>query len=292
MGAWPIQPPAFVVVVTACLYYLGGRWRVGPPRHRHRELARSAAFSAGLLTILAALDTPLDPLAERLFAAHMTQHVLLLSVAPPLIVLGAPWTRIWRPLPLGFRRSIAKALVVDHRTAPLRALAGRLTQPLVAWLLFDVNLVVWHVPFLYDATLRNSTVHELEHLLFFSTGILFWAQVIASPPFRVRLDELHRAAYAATAMLVGWALAVVLAFAPSPLYQPYVELAHRPGGLSALADQQIAAGVMWVPGSLAFTIAIVVFFYRWIGPEPDRSPRRTAARPRRKPLIHDLEVNP
>jgi cytochrome c oxidase assembly factor CtaG len=73
-------------------------------------------------------------------------------------------------------------------------------------------------------------------------------------------------------------LAIVLALAPSPLYSAYASLAHRPGGLSALSDQQIAAGVMWVPGSIAFTIAFVVFVYRWLGPEPTRL---TAARPAR-----------
>ena len=75
-------------------------------------------------------------------------------------------------------------------------------------------------------------------------------------------------------MLVGWVLAIVLAFAPSPLYSAYASLAHRPGGLSALADQQIAAGVMWVPGSLAYTIAFIVFVYRWLGPEPAGRPPR------------------
>ena len=73
------------------------------------------------------------------------------------------------------------------------------------------------------------------------------------------------------ALLVGWVLAIVLAFAPSPLYPAYASLAHRPGGLSALGDQQIAAGVMWVPGSIAFTIAFVWALYRWLEPTPEPS---------------------
>jgi cytochrome c oxidase assembly factor CtaG len=278
MGAWPVQPPTFAILVVAGLYVLGGRWRVGSQVHRSRDRWRTIAFASGLLVLVAALDTPIDSEADRLFAVHMVQHVLLLSVAPPLIVLGAPWARIWRPLPLGFRRTTAKALVVDPRTRPLRRLAHWLTHPAVAWVAFCGNLVLWHVPALYDATLRNGAVHDLEHALFFSTGILFWAQVIPSAPFRVRLDEPRRALYALLAMLVGWVLAVVLGFARTPLYHPYTTLAHRPGGLSALADQQIAAGVMWVPGSLAFTIAIVLFFYRWIAPEPE-SRRRSGLSP-------------
>jgi cytochrome c oxidase assembly factor CtaG len=274
-----VQPPTFAIVVVAGLYALGSRWRVGSQVHRRRDRWRTIAFAAGLLTLVAALDTPIDTEADRLFAVHMVQHVLLLSVAPPLIVLGAPWARIWRPLPLGFRRAAARALVVDPRTRPLRRLAHGLGHPAVAWVAFCGNLVLWHVPALYDATLRNGGVHDLEHALFFTTGLLFWAQVIPSAPFRVRLDEPRRALYVTLAMLVGWVLAVVLGFARAPLYHPYAALAHRPGGLSALADQQIAAGVMWVPGSLAFTIAIVLFFYRWLAPESE-----SRRRPARSPL--------
>ncbi len=265
-AAWPIEPPLYVVLVAAALYRLGRRRRVSGSRGR-RETGRTVAFALGLLTIVVALDTPLDPLADTLFAAHMAQHVLLLTVAPPLIVLAAPWTRIWQPLPLRFRRSVARAIVRSPRGRPLRLAAHAVSKPLCAWTLFNVNLVVWHVPALYDLTLRNQWVHELEHGLFFGTGLLFWGAVFDSPPFRSRLTWLRRAAYVTTGMLVSWVLAVVLAFATSPLYPAYASPAHRPGGLSALADQQIAAGVMWVPGSLAYTIAVVVFFYRFLEPE-------------------------
>jgi cytochrome c oxidase assembly factor CtaG len=263
-----VEPPLFAVILVGALYWLGGRRRVSTRRGLDRP-AKSVSFYLGLFAILVALDSPLDPLADTLFAAHMAQHVLLLTVAPALIVLAAPWTQIWQPLPLGFRRTVAKAVVVHPRARPLRATAHALGHPLVAWTLFDVNLLLWHVPALYDFTLRSQAVHDLEHALFFSTGLLFWAQVFDSAPFRARLSWLWRAAYTTTGMLVGWVLAVVLAFAPTPLYHAYAALPSRPGGLSALGDQQVAAGVMWVPGSIVYTIAILVFFYRWLGPEPD-----------------------
>src|SRR5690349_18631527 len=158
------QPPLFAVVVAAALYHLGGRWR--PVRDRGaRERWRAASFYAGLATILVAVDSPLDWLADRSFTAHMTQHVLLLTAAPPLIVLAAPWTRMWRPFPLGFRRTVARALVTGPRARPLRLAAHWLALPLAAWLLFDVNLLVWHVPALFDATLANQWLHDGEHLL-------------------------------------------------------------------------------------------------------------------------------
>ena len=82
-------------------------------------------------------------------------------------------------------------------------------------------------------------------------------------------------------MLVGWVIAVVLAFASAPLYAPYAAIVHRPGGLSALNDQRLAAGVMWVPGSLTFTVAILVFFYRWL------DPRRNGGSPSPSPETND-----
>jgi putative membrane protein len=274
-AAWPVEPPLFAVVVVGVLYHLGGRRRVSTRRGIDRP-AKTASFYLGLFTILVAVDSPLDPLADTLFAAHMAQHVLLLTVAPALIVLAGPWTQIWQPLPLGFRRTVAKAVALHPRGRPLRAAAHALGRPLVAWALFNVNLLLWHVPALYDATLHSQTTHNLEHALFFSTGILFWTQVFDSAPFRAQLTWLWRAAYTTTGMLVGWVLAVVLAFAPTPLYHAYAALPSRPGGLSALGDQQIAAGVMWVPGSIVYTIAILVFFYRWLGPEPERRGTVTA----------------
>ena len=276
-AAWPVEPPLFVVVLVAALYWSGGRRRLVRARRPGRR-AHGARSICGLLTILVALDSPLDPLADTLFAAHMAQHVLLLTVAPPLIVLSAPWTQIWQPLPLGFRRTVAKAVVVHPRARPLRATAHALGQPVVAWVLFNVNLLLWHVPALYDATLRNQAVHDLEHALFFFTGpALLGAGVRLRPlPRPARLALARRLHDDGNARRLG-ARGRARVRADAALLRVRVARASRPGGLSALGDQQIAAGVMWVPGSIAFTIAIVVFFYRWLGPEPEnlaRTPRR------------------
>ncbi|HVU76021.1 MAG TPA: cytochrome c oxidase assembly protein [Gaiellaceae bacterium] len=264
MAAVSLQVPLSVIAVGA-LYALGGVGLVGSA-HRHGERWRAAAFYAALVVLVIALESPIDTLADRSFALHMTQHVLLLTVVAPLVVLAAPWSRLWRPLPLGFRRAVARAVVVDPRFAWLRAAGRGCAQPGVAWTLFCGNLVAWHVPAAYDLTLRNGTIHKTEHLLFLATGVLFWAQVIPSRPFHVRLGEAARAFYALAAMGVGWVLAIVLAFERHPLYHPYAVLAHRPGGLTALGDQQVAAGVMWVPGSLAFSLAAVILLVRLIAP--------------------------
>ena len=128
---------------------------------------------------------------------------------------------------------------------------------------------MWHIPALYDATLTNGAVHILEHTMFFFIALLFWARVIDPGPLRPRLVWPARIAYAAGAMVISWMLAITLVVVPHPVYGFYASLPVRPGGLTALEDQQIAAGVMWVLGSIAYTITFLAGFYRWL--EPDRS---------------------
>jgi cytochrome c oxidase assembly factor CtaG len=111
--------------------------------------------------------------------------------------------------------------------------------------------------------------------MFFFCGLLFWARVIDPGPLRPRLIWPVRIGYTAGAMVVGWLLAITLVLVPHPIYGYYAALTHRPGGISALTDQQIAAGVMWVPGSLAYTITFLIGFYRWL--EPDRSSKAASA---------------
>src|SRR6202034_579914 len=149
-----------------------------------RERWREAAFTLGLVMIVLALESPLDVYADRLFWVHMCQHVLLLTVAPPLILLGRPWPRMWLGLPLQLRTTNGRKLAKARWTAGLRALARRWP----AWLLFNATLIGWHIPGAYDLTLRSQTVHDLEHAMFFFTGLLFWAYVIEPGPLRARLQ--------------------------------------------------------------------------------------------------------
>ena len=235
---------------------------------------RTAAFLGGLLAILAAVDSPLDGLADRAFWAHMSQHLLLITVAPPLLALARPWNRMWHGLPLELRRPLAHELVQGRAWAPLRGAVRFVARPLPSWLLFNVTFLAWHLPVLYDAGLESEPVHALQHLTFFATALLFWTRVIDSPPWRSPLSEPGKLAYLASTLLVGWILAIVLAMATSPLYAAYAD-ASRPWHLSALSDQQLAAGVMWVPGSLAYTIAIVLVAYRMLEPRGARGDGRS-----------------
>src|SRR5947209_10600222 len=145
LGGWSIEPPLAYVAVAGLLYWLGGRGR-----RSRREPLRTASFVAGMVTIVLALDSPIDGAADDLFWAHMVQHVLLLTVAPPLILLGRPWPRMWRALPLGFRTRVGRGLAQSGIAAPVR----RLARPLPAFVLLNGAIVAWHIPAMYNATLN------------------------------------------------------------------------------------------------------------------------------------------
>ncbi|MGH3025198.1 MAG: cytochrome c oxidase assembly protein, partial [Gaiellaceae bacterium] len=146
-------PPLVLCGAAAVLYALGGRGRVGRRgRGRHR---RETAFYAGIAVLLASLEPPFDTLADRSFAIHMAQHVLLMTVAPPLIVLGRPWPRMWMPFPAEARRSVAQSIARGGWAAPVRLLARIFTRPPFALALMSTALAVWHVPALYGDAVQN-----------------------------------------------------------------------------------------------------------------------------------------
>ena len=272
--------PLALVLLAAALHLLGERRATrmtGRPRSS-RDRWRAASFYAGLATILAALVSPIDDLSEKLFWVHMTQHVLLLTVAAPLIALGAPWNSMWRPLPLGLRRTLARQVSRSRVCAPLRAIGHLLARPAPAWIAFNANLVLWHIPAVYAHAIGDGPIHDLEHTTFLLFGVLLWAQLIDSPPLRARLSALWRVAYIVGMSIVSWVLSLVIIFASSPLYAHYADLAHRPGGISALADQQLAGGVMLVPGSIAASLYVFIELYRWIAHDERSDPPRDAAR--------------
>lgn len=271
---------AALVSLVFVLHVLGER-RAAALTRRPRDRRRAMTFYAGLAAILVALYSPIDSLSDRLFWAHMLQHLLLLMVAAPLIVLSRPWMSIWRALPLRPRRALARGLVRSRRLRPVRALA----QPPVAWLAFNVNLVLWHMPGPYDETLRNTYIHMLEHSTFLGLAVLFWAQVAACSPAPRSLSYGRRIAFVATSAIPNIGLSMLLAYAQHPLYSHYANLAHRPGGISALTDQQIGAGFMWTAGDLPFAIAIAVLAQRWMAQHELRASKAYSSAPAGGPML-------
>jgi putative membrane protein len=246
--SWTFSPPVIIAVAAIAGAYVR-RWR----RVRAQAAARRAAdapvwrlccFQGSLLSVLIALVSPLDSLAEQLFAMHMVQHMLLLDVAPILAILG--FTRVLlRPLTRAVRK--------------LEQRAGLLAAPAFAVLLYVAVVWAWHVPAAYDEALRRPAVHVLEHASFLLAGSLYWWHLLSPIRARLRLPGMGPVFYmAATKLFVG-ALGMGLAFAPTALYPYYVHHA-RVWGLSAGDDQSVAGLVMAVEQSLVMGTAVVVLF--------------------------------
>jgi putative membrane protein len=250
--------PLVVCGAAAALYALGRRGRV--------RVWRELSFYSGVALAFVVLERPFDTWADRWLAVHMGQHIVLMAIVPPLVVLGRPWPRMWLPFSLSARRAVGGAL---SRSPSFRRTAGLLMIPWVALAVQSAMIAVWHVPQLYDAAARNEWIHVLEHVCFFVPALLFWGALLEAPPVRARIDHLHRAGWFALAMIPGWILAIVLAYASKPLYAAY----------PSLTDQQIAAGVMWVPGSLTYFVAAFAAFYRWLEPGAVDAPPAPEPRP-------------
>jgi putative membrane protein len=188
----------------------------------------------------------------------MIQHLILILVAPPLLLMGEPVRALVWALPKNVRAAVPRWM----RTSLWRPLGIFLTAPSVAFALHAVALLVWHTPGPYDAAVRSETIHALEHLSFLGTALLFWWALIAPPPFR-RLPTALRVPYVVGMSLVGAAIGAVLTFATSPLYEVYVGSAPA-WGVTALEDQQLAGLIMWIPGGFAYLIAAAVLFVSWL----------------------------
>lgn len=217
-------------------------------------------FAAGAFTLALALVSPLDNLSDDLFSAHMTQHVLLSVVAPPLLVLGAPHLALVWALPRGVRRRAV--LAVRHSTVRGAWLA--ITAPSVAWILHAIAMWSWHAPRAYELALGNDAVHALEHLSFVGTASLVWWPIVYPRTTRRAAYGLGVMTLFATAMQTG-VLGALIALSHHLLYPAQAAHTLR-WGLGALEDQQLAGLIMWIPGGLLYLAAMAVLFVRWLEP--------------------------
>jgi putative membrane protein len=253
-GGWSAEPvPVLAAAAGLLLYARGTRHVAVAAPERAPTRTQKSCLAAGVAVILIALLSPLDGAALRLQWAHMVQHVLLLVVAPPLVVLARPWETSTAAVGPRLRRVLSAPLgaLTTHGRSMMAATTAVTAFVSVMWL--------WHIPALYNLTLRNDAVHNLEHTAFLAVGLLFWTAALPRRAGSVpSLGLIGRAVVVLGGLLGSWMLAVFIGYAPSVLYA-YT----GSGGLTALADQQLAAGVMWVPASLPFVIVLVALVARW-----------------------------
>lgn len=263
---WTIEPLLALGIVVALVWW---RWAVGRVNAAHPGNAvprrRTVAFVGGMAAIALALMSGIDRYDTTLFSVHMVQHILLTLVAAPLIALSAPITLVLRVSSAATRRRWI-----------LPALHARLTRivsfPVVAWLVFAVVMWGTHFTALFDASLEDPLVHDLEHALYLAAALLFWGPAVALDPVPWRMSHPVRAMYTFLQMTQNTFLAVVLLNAQSVLYPHYATLV-RPWGSSPLADQQLAAGIMWLAGDLIFLSAIMLQLVGWSRAESRDAPR-------------------
>ncbi|MEZ0240846.1 MAG: cytochrome c oxidase assembly protein [Chloroflexota bacterium] len=217
---------------------------------------RTAAFLGGLAVIAVALMSGIERYDTTLFSIHMIQHLLLMLVAGPLLVFAAPVTQLLRVASPRVRQRVVMPLL--H--SPVVAAVG---HPVVAAVAFTTVLWVSHFSPLFDLALEDRFVHDLEHVLFLGAALLFWWPVAAIDPARVRMGHAARVLYLLVQMPLSSFLAMAVLFTDAPLYHHYATLG-APYGITALADQQLAAGIMWLVSDVIFVTAILAVVGGWM----------------------------
>jgi putative membrane protein len=260
---WSLPIVLTGTLIVVALVYLRGWVAIRRTRSVQFPAWRLGCFLLGLAVIWLAIASPLDGFADALLSAHMVEHLLLMSFAPPLLLLGYPVVPLLRGLPRGVTVHLLSPLI---RSQMLRRFGHLLVVPLVAWLAMNLVFLGWHVPAAYDFALEHEHWHEFEHLCFLGTSILFWWPLIRPWPTRASYAGWLLLLYLVMADIVNTALSAFLAFCDRPVYSYYL---REPNAfhLSPLSDQRAGAVVMWVVGSLIFLVPAVVLTMRLLQPE-------------------------
>jgi cytochrome c oxidase assembly factor CtaG len=246
---WNLAPSILLGALLAVGLYL---YALGPYRHRFYpdtsvQRGQTLAFLLGVAIMLLALISPLDELGdEYLFSAHMLQHLCLTTFGPPLLLLGIPE---WMPAHLLTRR-------------PLFLILKALTWAPAAFLLYNADFLLWHIPSFYNATLENETIHICEHITFVLTGLLSWWPILSPTARLPRLSLGGQILYIFLMGMPAVLLGAGLTFA-QPLYAPYLA-APLLWGISHALDQQLGGLFMWVPVNLFYIVVMSVLFLRWM----------------------------
>src|SRR5215208_1999584 len=266
--AWNFEPSILIPIALITLIYLWGMrnvWqRAGTGHGINRR--RYGSFLGVLLAFLVAFVSPLDALSDVLFSAHMVQHMILILVATPLLVMSDfPLAFLWA-LPRPWAQSLGYRL---NRSQTLLRIWRVSSGPVFAWLLFTIVFWVWHASTLYEAALEDEAVHILEHLGFLITAMLFW-WVLLRPTGQKHVRYGMAIPYLFGTLLQSGILGALMTFTDQPWYPSYAALVLA-WGLTPLQDQQLAGLIMWIPGGAVFTLLTIGYFAVWLRALEERS---------------------
>lgn len=258
---WHFDPIIIFNLLALTLFYSVGIRSLWKKRGRGATISpvRAFCFYASILMCALALLSPIDVMAESLSWAHMVQHLLIMAVAAPLFILGAPGIAYIWALPQSGRK---KANIAVQTVRKLRPSFYFLIQPILLWGLYAATLWIWHLPSMYQWALGDKWIHDLQHLSFFASACLFW-RVLLDPVFKLKLGRGVALIYIFATSLHATLLGVFMALAPSAWYQDYVGRTQA-WNLNALEDQQLAGLIMWMPACAVYVLVTAFIFYSWL----------------------------
>jgi putative membrane protein len=270
LGWWTIDPLSIAPCAIASAVYARGvflLWREAGVGHGIRRW-EAALFALGQLALVVALVSPLDRLSDILFSAHMTQHEIIMIVAPPLIVLGRPAVALMWAVPKLRPLFALPKLVRVWRLA---------TMPLVALVVHGVVVWVWHIPSLFEGALRSEAIHSVQHATFFASASLFWWSVL-----RGRYGRLGYGAAVAFVFATSMHTSILgaLLTVTSDLWYPLYATRGAPFEVDAHGDQALAGLVMWIPAGTVLLLAGLGLFAAWLGEASRRVERAERRRAR------------
>ncbi len=267
-AVWNTDPLLLILLAVTAFEYLWGTqnvWQHAGAGHGI-TVQRCICFLGALLALVAALLSPLDALSGVLFSAHMVQHLILILIAAPLLVMSDFSLALLWALPRPWAHALGRRLY--HSQIISRAWQV-ISSPISAWLLFAVALWGWHSSILFEAALRNETVHAFEHLGFLVTAMLFWKVLVKRSGPR---DVYYGMAipYLFTTAMQSGILGALMTFSSQPWYPYYIDLV-KPWGLTPLQDQQLAGLFMWLPAGAVYTLLTIGYFAAWFRALEQRS---------------------
>ncbi len=264
--SWELDGPASAILLLFVFVYIRGWLKGRRLLHEPQDGTKLTAFFGGVFAIFLATESPLDTFDSLSLSAHMIQHLLLMMIAPPLLLIGDPLLPLLRGLP----KTWVKEGIGPFLSWPiLRRVFHWLTFPPVAWLIFALSTILWHLPALYELALRSPTWHGLEHACFLWTGILFWWNIILPGAARPHWPKWTIIPYLLLSDVINTIISALYIFSGELLYPSY-GVTHL-GGLNPMTDQSLAGAIMWVPGSVIYLVpAIAAAVGLFSNPTPTR----------------------